>query len=272
MPPVSKPPRLHLLPAMRAPRCVVIARVRAKVWHILEWDLRSGVLEAGSWFRGSFYPMRCDVSWDGKYMVYLATNFARPYEEATWNGVCQPPWLRTVVHRPNIGAWNGGGVFTEAKTLAWNLPWGGEFVPGGVPLPFQSTDLGGPRGEDLTVVFPRFERDGWSFDEETETWSRRPSQKHPMVRARYAGFFSGESHPARRTGYVVEFSVDERPDLLSNATEWAAWDARGNLLWAEKGWLHRARPEDILEGKPPLQSIDLTGLEPPPARSESGVA
>ncbi|CAN5697055.1 hypothetical protein BH11ARM2_BH11ARM2_37770 [soil metagenome] len=273
MTPVRKPPRLHLLPAKEAPTCVVVARMRAKVWHILDWDLRNGMIYAGSWFQGQLYPMRCDVSWDGRYMAYLATDYARPHSESCWNGLCQPPRLKTFVDFPNIGSYNGGGVFTRRGTLAWNTIHGtGKGVtPGSTPFRFE--DLGSPLGGDLTVLLPRLKRDGWSLDEATEVWSHRPTKKHPELQTRYAGFFSHDSrkgrHPAGRHGYPFEFSLEGRPDLLPPSTEWATWDANGDLLWAEAGLLHRTHPEDLFKGKGPFQSLDLNGLEPLPPREKT---
>jgi len=37
--------------------------------------------------------MRCDVSFDGKFMVYLAMGAS----SKTWNGICRLPWLTTVI-------------------------------------------------------------------------------------------------------------------------------------------------------------------------------
>jgi hypothetical protein len=37
--------------------------------------------------------MRCDVSFDGEFMVYLAMGASGK----TWNGVCRLPWLTTVI-------------------------------------------------------------------------------------------------------------------------------------------------------------------------------
>ena len=64
--------RLHLLIAKRAPTVVIVQRKRAKLFHIVIVDADSRRVEEGSWFRGKLYALRCDVSFDGKHMVYLS--------------------------------------------------------------------------------------------------------------------------------------------------------------------------------------------------------
>jgi hypothetical protein len=79
---------------------------------------RHGVKE-GSWFRGKLYPLRCDVSFDGKFMVYLAMGASGK----TWNGVCRAPWLTTFLDVENMGTWYGGDYFAGPrlwKTNRWN--------------------------------------------------------------------------------------------------------------------------------------------------------
>ena len=72
--PNADPPRLSLLLARHAPVAVIIARVRAKLFHLVKWQYVDDVVEHGSWFEGSLYPDSSDVSFDGRHMVYFALN------------------------------------------------------------------------------------------------------------------------------------------------------------------------------------------------------
>ncbi|RYG35008.1 hypothetical protein EON81_14010 [bacterium] len=206
--------------------------------------------------------MRCDVSWDGRFMVFFATNYARPFDSA-WTGVCNPPWLKTMVHCANPGTYGGGGIFVDRGTLVWSLVGSFDPEPKGVKTPFGSKVLDCKTDGDSAIHRVRLARDGWVRGDDAESWSIRPTSKHPELRIRYVGYFSGKSHSEGRMGYVYEFSLEGRPDLFTRATEWATWDANGDLLWAEKGWLHRAHSENLLRGEGPFQSIDLNGLKPP---------
>lgn len=79
--------RLHILRAHLASKAVIIRRKPSKCVHIILWNTASDTLEYGSWFKGRIYAERCDLSWDGCWMVYLAMGSGGE----TWNGICEPP-------------------------------------------------------------------------------------------------------------------------------------------------------------------------------------
>src|SRR4051812_45232560 len=101
--------RIHILPAREAPVAIVIRRKPSKCFHVLRWHTDTGKIEPGSWFNGKLYSLRADISFDGAWMVYLALGSTGE----TWNGLCRPPWLKTVVDAPNTGAWFGGGYWAS---------------------------------------------------------------------------------------------------------------------------------------------------------------
>jgi hypothetical protein len=105
-----------LLVAKSAPIVVVLQRKRAKLFHVVTINTKRRQVEEGSWFRGKLYPKRCDVSFDGEYMVYLAMGS----RGNTWNGVCRLPWLTTLTEADNVGTWFGGGYFENEKVLRTN--------------------------------------------------------------------------------------------------------------------------------------------------------
>ena len=81
----AKPARIHLLPAAKAPVVVVIRRKPSKLFHVIRVDTVTGKYEQGAWFNGKLYAMRCDVSFDGDWLVYLAMGAGGN----TWNAVSQ---------------------------------------------------------------------------------------------------------------------------------------------------------------------------------------
>lgn len=262
-------PRVHLLPALRRRVCVVVVRLRSKLFHVLRWDTARDLTESGSWFRGKLYAKRCDVSWDGRYMVYLAMG----RDGRTWNGVCEPPWLRTLVDCENVGTWSGGGVFTAADVLEsytfWHAKTGldqGAKVPG---IDIRRRDAG---GEDMPVLASRLERDGWrrlgpnrgtSVEIEgpgymvanlgDDGWQSQPSPRHPALRCFLRGYFAH--------GYTFAFELEGAPEF-GDDVEWATWDAGGDLLVARDGWIERY-DLDALQRRAPAFRMDLGGLQPP---------
>jgi hypothetical protein len=266
--------RIHLLVARQAPTVVILQRKRAKLFHIITVDASKRRVEEGSWFRGRLYVLRCDVSFDGAYMVYLAMGT----QGNTWNGVCRLPWLTTLTEAENLGSWFGGGYFADKKLLRTN-GWGGaEFNPPnkrGAPFtlePYRSRY----GGEDLGVVYERLERDGFTrLGESWGTrrklpgskyrvaqdgdagWGRQPSRRHPMLKVRFAGYLEHS--------YTFAFWFDEHPSLLDGAS-WANWDANGDLWVARPGVVEQYTRGDLKRGTPSF-TLDLEQYEPPVKRN-----
>jgi hypothetical protein len=267
--------RIHLLAAREASRIVILQRKRAKLFHVIMIDTERHRIEEGSWFRGKLYVQRCDVSFDGKFMVYLAMGA----NGKTWNGLCRPPWLTTLVDAPNTGTWYGGGYFADRRLLRTNR-WrtcGQTSIQADVPFtlePFASRY----GGEDLGVIYERFERDGlqrlgenWGKREKLATrdhqvachgddgWGRRAWRGGPELKVRFLGYL--------KHGYTFSFSLDEHPGLLEGAS-WATWDASGNLWVARPGVVEQFTREDLRQGVPSF-SLDFDRFEPP-AKPDAG--
>ena len=261
--------RIHLLAARHAPTIVILQRKRAKLFHVITVDTEKRRIEEGSWFRGKLYVMRCDVSFDGKFMVYLAMGS----NGQTWNGICRPPWLTTLLDVENMGTWFGGGFFAGRQLLntnGWSV--GEKFTRTDIPFalrPYQSRY----GGEDLGVIYERLERDGftrlgdcWGKRKKLATrkyqvavhgddgWGCRFSRRHPPLKVRYVGYLMH--------GYTFEFWLDEYPGLLDGAS-WANWDEIGNLWVAKPGIVEQFTLKDLPRGRPSF-SLDVDRLEPPP--------
>jgi hypothetical protein len=205
-------------------------------------------------------------------MVYLAMGS----RGQTWNGICNPPWLRTVADVPNLGTWAGGGFFADARTLRSNDVWHhdrslSEFTKSReLPFSIKRMESG---GEVFPILSRRLERDGWKregdFVEEQEIflkhssystlclgdpgWSWRPTPKHPVLRMFYRGYLVN--------GYTFEFRL-EGSDLLDAEVDWATWDAKGALLVARRGTVERYSLS-ALKSRVPVFSVDLEHLAPP---------
>lgn len=90
-------PRLYFLTAQEAPIVVVFQRGPSKRYHVSKINTQTAQIEHGSWFNGRLYTDDCDLSFDGKWLVYkspVATG-------AVWTGLCRSPlhWLAQHVGR-----------------------------------------------------------------------------------------------------------------------------------------------------------------------------
>lgn len=257
--------RIELIPAKEAAKVLVIRRKPSKLFHVLLWDTAAGVLEAGSWFRGKLYAKRCDLSFDGRWMCYLAMGA----DGSTWNGVSEAPFLKCLATAENTGTWYGGGYWDRAKRLRTN-GWGRADNRGVRLLPFEADS-----GEDLGVFLPRLGRDGWrragpdrgrmvkTGDWNVrcvgdDGWEHRPSEDHPRLRVRHLGYEGGY-----RFGYTLEADLAD----FDGDVDSAAWDAAGGLVFSRRGVLRRATLEDLRRGVAG-ETHDLEGLRPPWATSD----
>lgn len=248
------PARIHLLPAKASPYVLVIRRKPSKCFHVIRWNTRSDALEHGSWFRGKLYPKRCDISFDGQWMIYLAMGASGE----TWNGVCRLPYLRAAAEAPNMGTWYGGGYWPDRQTLLLN---GWQPAKGSVPFKLARLQPAFG-GEDLGVLYPKWERDGWQRRGDNygtnrrikdapkltvvcdgdDGWQSKPSRRHPSLIARFVGYLDH--------GYTFRFALDGFDDLLDDRVDSACWDNLGNLVYSRDGILYKYALDDLKNGRP----------------------
>jgi hypothetical protein len=116
MAPIKHRSRIHPLAAKEAPVVVILQRKRSKLFHIITVNTEKHLVTEGSWFSGRIHEMKCDVSFDDEFLVYLA--IGRKY--TAWSGLCRLPWLTTLVESENPGINWGGGYFSERNVLITN--------------------------------------------------------------------------------------------------------------------------------------------------------
>jgi hypothetical protein len=243
---------------------------------VIRWNTETDELEHGSWFYGRIYEQRCDLSFDGRWMVYFAS--AQHLEGwPTWTGICRPPWLKAFDHQMNIGTYFGGGYFSskDQLTIHTDLLEPPLVVRQLEAFPFSITSYKSNfNAADLGVVFSRFNAEGWArigsnygtdrkieasqytvIRDGDEGWVRRPSKDHPPLHARYVGYFGGKS------GYTFAFHIQGYEEMLLDV-DWANYDSLGNLIFSRKGSLHKTTLEDLINNRITTQ-IDLEHLKPP---------
>ena len=257
---MKKPPpaRLHLLPAKAAPYTVIFRRKPTDWFHVLRWNTQIDTLEHGSWYAGTLYPKRADVSFDGEWMVFLAMDPG----SNTFNRIARPPLLTPVAEVPADGTYRGGGYWESASVLRPN----GWFayakgrrkkVEDGLPPNWALDVYGDEYGDELGdagVLYRRLARDGWHEGAADEWWNR-PTAAHPTLRMLHTGYKNGTMQ--------FKFWLTEFPTLIPDMAEWACWDCLGQLLFANKGVVYKFGLDALASGQP-TTVIDLEHLAPPP--------
>lgn len=71
------PARLHAILARRGSNAVVFRRGPSDKAAVIGWDRSNDTFTLGQWLRGRIYPLRCDLSPSGKYLIYFAAKYGR---------------------------------------------------------------------------------------------------------------------------------------------------------------------------------------------------
>lgn len=217
--------RLHVILAREAPLAVVIRRGPAKQVCTVLWNRRTDEFTLGQWLRGRIYEDRCDLSPDGRYLIYFAFD-GRPHRQhgPAWTAVSRAPWLKAVALYAKGSTWGGGGYFTGTRTY-W------------LDSEHRCVQDTPEVRRDLTPVWPqiwhaRWAEAGWQFHDEQDA----------------AGRPQGFREKALPRGWVLRLKFTQGYELEHPpsgplkpfpAWEWAELD-RKRLVWTEKGCLFAA--------------------------------
>lgn len=244
--PAKFPPRLHVLLARDAPYAVILRRGPSKTTCSISWDRRKNTFTVGQWMRGRIYERRCDLSPDGKYLIYFAMNGRWTSETGgSWTAISKAPYLKAITLLGKGDCWHGGGLFRTKTTYWLNDGYGHK------PL-LVSSNIGRTKtwepsayygGECLHVYFNRLQRDGWTLtpdpDDDTTTLFEKPAGSGWILR-KYC--HAGSGSPEGKGVYydhhaLVRTDTEERIDCPD--WEWADLDGK-RIIWTAHGKLHAA--------------------------------
>lgn len=208
------------------------------------WNRQTDEFELGQWLKGRIYERRCDLSPDGKYLVYFAMN-GKWNEEArgAWTAISVAPYLRALALFPQGHCYFGGGLWVNATSYWLN----------GSPDVLRNTDSvqrdlnfkpkGSVGSECLSVYFPRLLRDGWRLvstpGQNIVTFEKELTHDWVLRKLCHAQIHS----PVGKGCYWDEHflaNVHTHTLIPLASWEWADVD-RNRLVWAEQGMLKAAK-------------------------------
>lgn len=111
--------RLSVFLAREAPVGVVLRRGPSAWAQLIRWDRQTDAFEPGQWFHGRVYERRCDLSPDGRLLIYFASKQGRRRDDRAigdaWTAISRPPYFTALALWRNLGTWYGGGAFKTAR-------------------------------------------------------------------------------------------------------------------------------------------------------------
>lgn len=267
------PPRIHILFAREADFALILRRGPSKTACTIGWDRGTNTFQVGQWINGRIYEHDCDLSPNGKYLIYKAFS-------TKWDGrrfgcttaISRTPWLKPIgLWHSHEGTWIGGGLFVD-NSHYWiqHGRLGHDMIrtPSGLN---ESREF--PSGGDSPyrhIYRLRLQREGWThiehkgfdscsihvFDKPIDPFWILRKFGISTTRIQQGKGCSYEEHQLLRKVNSSEFGYRklDYPDW-----EWADADHRG-LYWAEKGKLFTAQLSQ--KGPEPITELyDFTSLK-----------
>ena len=250
--------RLFVIRAREAPMAAILRRGPSKQVRLISWNTDTDSFEGGQWLKGRIYERRCDLSPDGRYLIYFAANHKG--QHFSWTSISRPPYLTALAFWPKGDCWEGGGLFEDARNIWLNdqfsdaeedakvLPdslklWvkgfgGGDNPIHGVRLLRDGWILAQP-GKSMHVPWDERDATGYHFPYDPPQVWERPSASGDRLRMVIHGV--GEESG---DWYVVthEIATPGGETVSLGRTDWADWDRNGDLLYARNGKLYRLSP------------------------------
>jgi hypothetical protein len=239
------PARLHVLLARDSKVGLVIRRGPSKSVCTVLWDRKRDKFTLGQWMRGRIYERRCDLSPDGKYLIYFAMNGRWESEtKGAWTAISQTPYLKALSLFAKGDCWHGGGLFLSKDEFWLNDGSGHVQLKGHSNL--RRNVNGHPPdyfgGECLTVYFNRLQRDGWVMSDQGFQETTVFEKKLPKSWLLRKLAFSELGAPPGRGCYWDAHELRHKPtDTILAFPEWEWADfVDGRLVWANEGQLRSA--------------------------------
>ena len=94
---------------------MILRKGPAEWCHIIRWNTADDSFHRGAWIKARIYAERCDLSPNGKLLLYFAFQGSRhdTAYKASYSAVSRSPWLKALVLWPEGDTWGGGGRFTS---------------------------------------------------------------------------------------------------------------------------------------------------------------
>lgn len=246
---------LHVVRARTASVALIFRRGPGKQVRQVLWQLNGDRFERGQWLRGRVYPERCDLSPNGKLLVYFAMRRGH-----TWSAVARPPFFTPLAVWEESGTWGGGGVWVANHALHLRTNPACLTLDPKYTLP-PGLDLGCWRGGSLDVV-----RDGWHIDK------ARLLKPHPKLaqlfleRVDWDDPGRSPTLPKRPYRYQLH-DAKKRTTVDLGPFSWADWD-REELVYTYGSQVLRAgmsgRQLEAGRVLVDLANDRFAGMPPPP--------
>ncbi|ESK53387.1 MAG: hypothetical protein I8H98_12400 [Moraxellaceae bacterium] len=116
---MKKNQKIHILFSEKSNIAAVLRRGPTRWYHLMKWDLNTNEFIHGSWIKARIYEEKCDISFDGRYLLYslhkgslLGTDYTDSY-----TALSEIPSFTALALWPQGSTYLGGGRFLDKNLI-----------------------------------------------------------------------------------------------------------------------------------------------------------
>jgi hypothetical protein len=241
--------RIHVLLARDAEVGVVLRRGPSKCVASILWDRKQDQFKVGQWLKGRIYERRCDLSPNGKHLLYFAMNGKWSSQaRGSWTAISRAPFLKALALFAKGDCWHGGGLWTGDGTYWLNDGYGHEVLKDTSSLRRDKAYVPSPNygGECTGVYYHRLIRDGWRLTQSPPGVESACDAFEKLIGKgwRLHKFAHADVDHPKGKGCYWDVHMLTNPDTGSSIScptwDWADLD-NNRLVWAAQGKLFAAK-------------------------------
>ena len=244
-------PKIHVITRPNLNKALIIVRKGQKQTGFFALDFSTNKVSEGQWFRGKVYERRCDLSNNGKHIIYFAAKFGNR-DITTWTAVSKFPYLKALDFYVKNDTYNGGGIFLSDNMYLLNETYRQDERYKNSPYLVKRGKLNDVLLDNETdgLYYPRLIRDGWEdlgLEDEVRRF-KKAYKKWSIIKSCY---INKGPHKAANKAIFYDINELRNADLETCMTiESDYMDfKKGQLYWTCEGKILRANLNRLDEVK-----------------------
>lgn len=227
--------KIHILTRPNVNTALVIVMKSKKATGFFELNFLNNTVTEGQWIQGKIYPRRCDLSENGKHIIYFAAKFHIRNGPTTWTAVSKFPYFKALDFYDKGDTYNGGGLFLSTNEYLLNETYEQKELYKNSSFIVKRGKLNNVLLDDETegLYFPKLIRDGWKDKgENNEVRTFKKTYKHYEI--------TKECHIDRTFSEkrslfydINEFKINGKTEMKIES-DWMDFK-NDKLYWADKG-------------------------------------
>lgn len=160
--------KIHILIAKNANIAAVLRRGPSRWYHLMQWNLDTDEFVHGAWIKARIYESKCDISFDGRFLLYSAhkgNRLGTSYTDS-YTVLSKLPSFSALALWPQGSTYLGGGRFLSEREI------GVYALPLMEPIHPDHTDTQGYTVENLNCILKPHENENLVAGAE---WSKEAS-------------------------------------------------------------------------------------------------